>query len=70
MEFHVNVDCACHLTIKFMSTFSCRIWKVEQEQNPSIPQFQDKVKVAMESHPLDVTNTDEMDCLLLCSKPS
>jgi hypothetical protein len=35
-----------------------RKWRAEHEQDPSISQFQDWVKGAMESQPLDVTNVD------------
>ena len=38
--------------------------------DPSIPAFEDWIKGALGPHNIDVTNPDDMDALLMCTKPS
>jgi hypothetical protein len=40
------------------------------EADPSIPTFEDWIKGAVGPHSIDVTNLDDMDVLLMCTKPS
>ena len=48
----------------------CRQWEEEKGANPDIPTFEKWVKVAVHMHPVDPSNADDMDRVLLCSRPS
>ena len=48
----------------------CRQWEDEKETNPDIPQFEKWIKDVVHRQPVDPNNTDDMDRVLLCSRPS
>ena len=53
----------CHLCM-------CRQWQEERGANPDIPVFEKWIRDAVHRHPLDPNNADDMDLVLLCSRPS
>ena len=48
----------------------CRQWKEEQLQNPNISTFENWIKDVVHNHPIDPNDEDDMDRVLLCSRPS
>jgi hypothetical protein len=48
----------------------CRKWRAEHEEDPSIPSFEEWIRGAIGPHCIDVTNPEDMDRLLMCTKPS
>ena len=48
----------------------CRQWQEEKGANPDIPVFEKWIRDAVHRHPLDPNNADDMDLVLLCSRPS
>jgi hypothetical protein len=46
----------------------CRKWEQEETFNHMTPPFTKWVKSVV--HPIDPCNEDELDAMLLCSKPS
>jgi hypothetical protein len=47
-----------------------RQWREEHDANPNIPAFDVWVRRAVHNHPHDSSNSDDMDRILLCSRPS
>jgi hypothetical protein len=45
-------------------------WRVEQEVDPAIPEFEEWVGSVLKSYDTDARNTNDVDTLLLCTKPS
>ena len=48
----------------------CRQWEEEKGTNPDIPHFEKWIKDVVHRQPVDPNNTDDMDRVLLCSRPS
>ena len=48
----------------------CRKWRELEARDPSISAFQDWIRGAVGPHSIDVTSADDMDALLMCTKPS
>ena len=48
----------------------CRQWEEEKAANPDIPVFETWIRDAVHRHPVDPNNADDMDLVLLCSRPS
>jgi hypothetical protein len=49
---------------------SCRKWRAEQEGKDAIQTFEEWMQAFVQEEPIDLTNPDNKDRLLLCSKPS
>jgi hypothetical protein len=45
-------------------------WKVEQEANPNISAFENWIKDVVRNHHVDPNDEDDMDRVLMCSRPS
>ena len=48
----------------------CRQWEEEKAGNPDIPIFEKWIRDAVHRHHVDPNNADDMDAVLLCSRPS
>ena len=48
----------------------CRQWEDEHESNPNIPIFENWIRTVVHNHPADPNNADDMDRVLICSRPS
>jgi hypothetical protein len=48
----------------------CRKWRAEYDVDPEILAFEDWIRGAIGLHCIDVSNSEDMDKLLLCTKPS
>lgn len=48
----------------------CRNWTNERDEDPGIPPFHEWIQNVVRNSPLDVTNADDRDRLLLATKPS
>ena len=53
-----------------MTTWTCRQWKEEQQRNPNISTFENWIKDVVHNHPIDPNDEDDMDMVMMCSRPS
>jgi len=48
----------------------CREWKDEKDKNPNISTFENWIRDAVHNYPIDLNNEDNIDRVLMCSRPS
>ena len=61
----------CKIVIPLLlNVCMCKQWEEEKGLNPNIPIFEKWIKVAVHRHHVDPNNADDMDRVLLCSRPS
>jgi hypothetical protein len=53
-----------------MTSWMYRQWKVEREANPNISAFENWIKDVVRNHPVDPNDEDDIDRVLMCSRPS
>jgi hypothetical protein len=53
-----------------MTIWTCRQWKEEQEANPNTSTFENLIKDVVRNHHVDPNDEDDMDRVMMCSRPS
>ena len=54
----------------FSNHWMCRQWNDEQEKNLNISTFENWIKDVVHNHPIDPNDADDMDNVIMCSRPS
>jgi hypothetical protein len=53
-----------------MTTWTCRQWEEVQEGNPNTSTFENWIKDVVRNHHVDPNDEDDMDMVMMCSRPS
>jgi hypothetical protein len=69
-QSYLGTDILVNDTVDMKMHVWRRKWRAAGEADPSIPAFEDWIKRAVGPHSIDVSNPDDMDVLLMCTKPS
>jgi len=65
----------CPISLEILIWFStifymCKKWKLEQVSNPNTFPFMEWVKNVVHGQPMDLGNLENIDRMLLCSRPN
>jgi hypothetical protein len=63
----------CPISLEILNWFStifnmCRKWKLEKASNPNTSPFMEWVKNVVHGQPMDLSNPEDINMVLLCSK--
>jgi hypothetical protein len=63
----------CPISLEILNWFlkknyMCRKWKLEHASNPNTPSFMEWVKSVVHGQPMDLSNLENIDMVLLCSR--
>jgi hypothetical protein len=69
-QSYLGTDILVNDTVDMKMHVWHRKWRVAGEADPSNPAFEDWIKRAVGPHSINVTNPNDTDVLLMCTKPS
>jgi hypothetical protein len=65
-----KISFTCWILDVALYDYGLKKWKLEQANNPNLPPFIEWVQNVVHDHPMDSNNLEDLDKVLLCSRPS